>query len=160
MIQIKEIDIDLLIEDPQNLRQHNDQQIQIIKESIKEHGQYKPLIVDKKTMIVKAGNGRLKAMRQLGFQFVYCVLIQTSDDLAVIDNRLNEKSQWNDKNINSWLLQEKGIDWWGIDFDLSKQLIKLSKPKIKKQVKQKQKKEYYCPCCGKVLTKKQRLIIE
>lgn len=159
-MNIQEIDIELLCFDQNNLREHSDENIQMIKNSIKEHGQYKPLIVDKETMVVKAGNGRLHAMKQLGYQFVWCVLMEAGQDLAVMDNRLNELSEWNsDKQISQWLLDQKGLQWWGIDEQLNKQLTKKSKKKQNKNNLTSSNKEKLCPCCGNPLKKKERLVI-
>lgn len=152
-MEVKKIKVSSLKEDPKNLREHSLTNIEMIKNSIKTHGQYKPLIVDKQTMIVKAGNGRLRALKQLGYEQCYVVLTNATDSLAVIDNRLNELSEWNDNQINNWLVNEKSNDWWGIDVDLSKQLEKLTKKKTNKK-NDIEKKKYLCPCCGNQLKKK------
>lgn len=160
-MEIIKIQIQKLIEDPNNLRQHSVQNIEMIKNSIREYGQYKPLIVDKKSMVVKAGNGRLQAMKQLGFKDCYVVLMDASDSLAVIDNRLNEMSEWNDPDLNKWLKQQKGLDWFGIDVDLSKELLKLKESTEKKEKTKTniQNKVKLCPCCGKTLKKRNKLIL-
>lgn len=160
-MKLEKIQIDRLKEDPNNLREHSVENIEMIKNSIKEYGQYKPLIVDKSTMIVKAGNGRLRAMKELGYTECNCILMDASDSLAVIDNRLNELSEWNDDELNKWLKNEKGLDWFGIDIDLSNELLKLKDDTEKKEKKQtnNQPKIKLCPCCGKPLKKKNKMII-
>ena len=157
MLVVEEIDIDKLKEDPNNVRDHNLENIRMIKNSIKEYGQYKPLIVEKDTYIVKVGNGRLRAMKELGMKKCYCIVTDVKEGLSVIDNRLNELSDWLDKDVNKWLLNEKGVDWWGVDINLGKELIKSATPK--KERKKRETKPLLCPCCGKPLIKKEKLII-
>lgn len=160
-MELQKVSIELLKEDPNNLREHSVENIEMIKNSIKEYGQYKPLIVDKSSMIVKAGNGRLRAMKELGYKECYCILMDASDSLAVIDNRLNELSEWNDDELNKWLKNEKGLDWFGIDIDLSNELLKIRDNTEKKEKIQtnNQTNVKLCPCCGKPLKKKDKIII-
>ena len=129
----------------------------MIKNSIRNYGQYKPLIVDKQSMVVLVGNGRLQALKELGFTFCKCILIDSNEQITIIDNRLNELSEWNDKDLQSWLIDTKGLQWWGIDSSLNEQLIKKQKRKHKnKQKKEVQKEQikHICPCCGGRLKKR------
>lgn len=129
----------------------------MIKNSIKSYGQYKPLIVDKNTMVVVVGNGRLQALKELGYETCKCILIESNEQIPIIDNRLNELSEWNDKELQSWLIDTKGLQWWGIDTLLNEQLLKKQKRKNKKKQKKEVQKETFnkiCPCCGGVLKKR------
>lgn len=145
--------------DPGNLRMHGAENVEMLKKSLSEFGQYKPLIVDKATSVVKIGNGRLKAMQELGWE--ECQVIETDFDrhagMEVIDNRLNELSAWNDPELDSWLLNEKGIDWWGVNLQKSYDLLEKEKKKVAKKAKEISLKEKtpppLCPHCGKPLKK-------
>lgn len=161
-----------LKQDPENLRHHGTENIEMIKSSLLEFEQYKPLIVDKKTGIVKIGNGRLQAMRELGWKECWCVEVdfKKHPGLEVIDNRLNELSQWEDPEIDDWLLNDKGVDWWGVDLQKSLDLLKAEKKRVSSQKKKadsleqtsespKPKETPLCPCCGKPLKKVKTVLL-
>ena len=162
MMEMEKIGIDRLREDPLNLRHHGNENIEMIKSSLKESGQYKPLIVDRDTMTVRIGNGRLRAMRELGWLECWCVLLDFSshEGMEVLDNRLNELSEWKDDSLDDWLLNDKGIDWWGVDSMKSVELFeskrKADRPAPEKKDSPKasgKKASPVCPCCGKPLRK-------
>ena len=161
--------------DLENLRGHGEAEIDLIVRSLTIFGQFKPLIVDKKTMTVKIGNGRLMAMRKMGWTECDCVLLDWDEQkgMEVIDNRLNELSAWVDKSVDKWFA-EKGADWWGFDDETVGKVEKIIEKKEKKERKESQepsekeqketKKEErqvpLCPCCGKPLKKKERMILD
>jgi succinate dehydrogenase flavin-adding protein (antitoxin of CptAB toxin-antitoxin module) len=89
-------------------------------------------------MQVKIGNGRLMAMRKMGWIECDCILIDWEEKrgLEVIDNRLSELSSWQDKELNKWF-KNKGSDWWGIDDEIASHVEKI----IKKEEKNKNKKQ-------------------
>lgn len=166
-VKLSELKLDLT-----NLRGHGESEINLIVRSLTIFGQFKPLIVDKNSMQVKIGNGRLMAMRKMGWTECDCILIDWEDKkgLEVIDNRLNELSSWQDKDLNKWF-NEKGADWWGIDDEIAPKVEKI----IKKEEKKKNNKEKseikqqnnikeenlpICPCCGKILVKKSRIVLD
>ena len=157
-MEIVKIPLSDLKLDPNNLRSHGPEGISMIKRSLEENSQYKPLIVDEKSLIVLAGNGRLMAMKELGWETADCVLVDSEmhDGIEVIDNRLNELSAWyDDEEINDWLLQNKGTDWWGVDSEKSIDLLKISKKReSNSKIKKREKKTPLCPCCGKPLKRK------
>lgn len=155
--------------DLENLRGHKDSEIDLIVRSLTIFGQFKPLIVDKATMTVKIGNGRLMAMRKIGWTECDVVLLDWTDSkgMEVIDNRLNEMSAWVDKSADKWFA-EKGVDWWGFDEEMAPKVERLVERNAKKKDKATQtdgqpKKEPevpLCPCCGKPLLKKERMILD
>lgn len=177
--------IDELKEDPLNLRTHGNEGIGMIKRSLMEFRQYKPLVVDSRTKIVKAGNGRLKAMRELGWKECWCVLVDFDrhEGLEVVDNRLNELSYWDDDSIDDWLTDVKGVEWWGVDLNKSFELLDKAKKASKvKEGKRKSgsaadetgedcvgeatrknhrlgKNARLCPCCGKPLVKSVPIVL-
>lgn len=155
-MEIVKIPVDELKLDQMNLRSHGPEGISMIARSLEENTQYKPLIVDKNTKVVLAGNGRLMAMRELGWTHADCILIDSleHEGLEVVDNRLSELSAWKDESINEWLLMDKGIDWWGVDVKKSQDLLRLEKKKDGGERQVKTKEAPLCPCCGKPLKKK------
>lgn len=163
-VKLSELKLDLT-----NLRGHGESEIDLIVRSLTIFGQFKPLIVDKNTMQVKIGNGRLMAMRKMGWTQCDCILInwENNKGLEVIDNRLNQLSSWNDKDLNKWF-KNKGADWWGIDDEIAPKVEKIikksekksKKNKIKQQNKSQENNSPICPCCGKSLIKKSRIILD
>src|SRR2546425_10353858 len=56
--------------DPDNARLHSEENIDAIMKSLAEFGQDQPLVVQRQGMIVRKGNGRLKAARRLGWEWI------------------------------------------------------------------------------------------
>jgi len=173
-IEITRVRLSDLKLDLNNLRGHGEAEIDLIVRSLTIFGQFKPLIVDKATMTVKIGNGRLMAMRKMGWTECDCVLLdwEKQKGMEVIDNRLNEMSAWADKSADKWFA-EKGADWWGFDEDMSAKVEKIIEREEKKSQKEQQKPEEkaeqtekkekevpLCPCCGKPLKKKERMVLD
>lgn len=80
-----------------NAKQHDDQQIDNIAESMRRFGFTQPLVIDKDKVVV-IGHGRLAAAKRIGLAEVPC--IQRDDltekqirELRILDNKLNE-SPW------------------------------------------------------------------
>ena len=80
-ISLELIDVDKLIEYPDNPRVGN---VEEIKKSLVENAQYKPLIVNKKTMHVLVGNHTLQAMKELNYEKVNVNLIEVDEVLSLI----------------------------------------------------------------------------
>lgn len=150
--------------DPCNLRRHGAENIAMIKKSLTEYGQYKPLIVDAETHTVKIGNGRLEAMRELGWTECRCIEIDFAGHpgMEVLDNRLNELSSWDDPEIDAWLLNDRGVDWWGVDLKKSAELLKAEKRSPHPQrtaPRPGAPPPPSCPCCGKPLKKMRDVLL-
>ena len=109
-------------------------------------------------MTVKIGNGRVMAMRELGWTECDALLIDFSDKkgMEIIDNRLNELSSWQDKEIKKWW-KEKGNTWWGVDKEIESKINKILNAESKEK---RNKTEILCPKCGKPLQKKKRIILD
>lgn len=95
----RSIPLDQLVLDPENPREHGDPNLDAIRESLTEYGLVSPLIVQKSTMMVLGGNGRLMIMRDLGWKSASCNLLDLDDHearkLAIILNRSGELATWN-----------------------------------------------------------------
>jgi DNA modification methylase len=96
-MQVHIVPIDELSIDPANVRKHGVRDIDAIKASLKRFGQQHPILVDKRG-VVRAGNGRLEAMRQLGWSEVEVVYTDLEGAelaaFAIADNRTAELSGW------------------------------------------------------------------
>jgi DNA modification methylase len=97
MNEIQTVPIDSVSPDPANVRKHGVRDIDAIKASLKRFGQQHPILVDKRG-VVRAGNGRLEAMRQLGWSEVEVVYTDLEGAelaaFAIADNRTAELSGW------------------------------------------------------------------
>ena len=109
-ISLELIEIDKLKEFPDNPREGN---VEEIKKSLIQNAQYKPLIVNKKTMHVLVGNHTLKAMKELNYETVNVNLIEVDESeekkIVLVDNKLSDDSNYNKEKLSA-LLDELMID--------------------------------------------------
>jgi len=96
-IQSLAVSIDDLREHPENVRQGD---VGAISESLSFHGQYRPIVVQRSTNFVLAGNHTLKAARALGWSHVAATFVDCNDDRALrillIDNRTNDLASYDE----------------------------------------------------------------
>ena len=105
-----------LIPYEKNAKNHPDDQIEHIANSIREFGFRQPLVIDAQNVVV-IGHGRLMAAKKLGMAEVPCV---RADDLSeaqikalrLADNKTNE-SEWDFDAL------EHELDELSVDFDMS-----------------------------------------
>jgi hypothetical protein len=85
------VTIDQVSPHPANARTHDDA---MLRESLELHGQYRPLVVQRATGHVLAGNGTLAAATALGWDRVAVTYVDVDDERALrilaIDNRAND----------------------------------------------------------------------
>lgn len=109
MMEVIDIEPNKLVHDPRNPRKHNSDNIRAIKKSIEEHGQVEPLVVQKSTNMVIAGNARLGVMVGLGFETVKVALVDVDDTqarkLSISLNRSGELAGW-DESVLATHLEE------------------------------------------------------
>lgn len=84
--------------DPANARTHNAKNLSAISDSLKQFGQVEPLIVQRSSGKVVGGNGRLAAMRSMGWEHVDVAYVNISDNkataLGIALNRTAELADW------------------------------------------------------------------
>lgn len=95
--------VDDLIEYENNNKDHPEEQIETIADSIRELGFRNPILIDSENVII-AGHGRLLAAKKLGMTDVPCILVDdlTEDQIKkyrLMDNRTAELSMDNMENI-------------------------------------------------------------
>lgn len=92
-MNIEEISIAELSEDPGNVRKHSSRNLEAVKASLRRFGQQLPLVIDGDN-VVRVGNCRLAAMRALGWETAKVVRTDLNGaDLAaysVADNRTGD----------------------------------------------------------------------
>lgn len=93
------IPIRKLTHDPMNAREHPEDNMAAIRESLSRYGQLKPLVVRRKGMVVMAGNGTLAAARSLGWTEIAANVVEMDETEAIgygiADNRTAELAVWN-----------------------------------------------------------------
>ena len=102
-LKIKRVPIDSLYLDPSNARIHDTQNLEAITSSLKRFGQAEPLVVQGKTGRVIGGNGRLVAMKKLGWTECEIVELEVDDltatSLGIALNRTAELAGWDEKTL-------------------------------------------------------------
>lgn len=95
--------------DPKNARKHSKRNLDTIKNSLREFGQRLPIIAHADTKVVIAGNARLRAARELGWDKIAVVFVTDSEiqsrRFGLIDNRAAELAEW-DFDVLSSVLRE------------------------------------------------------
>ena len=71
------VSIDNIALDPKNARLHPDLNLKAIKKSLEIYSQRKPIVVNKNTGFIEAGNGLLAAARALGWEEIAVVFVIT-----------------------------------------------------------------------------------
>jgi site-specific DNA-methyltransferase (adenine-specific) len=105
-----------------NVRQGD---IGAIVESLKVHGQYRPIVVQRSTGHILAGNHTWKAARTVGLKTLDVTYVDVDDDEALrillIDNRTNDLATYDDPALVELLKQlsetERGLTGTGFDGD-------------------------------------------
>jgi len=115
------VDIDSVQPHEKNVRQGD---IGAISESLKAHGQYRPIVVDKRTNRILAGNHTWKAAKALGWQQIAAGYVETKDDdealrILLADNRTTDLASYDDSGLAELLkqLSETDIGLEGTAFD-------------------------------------------
>lgn len=128
-MQTKTIPMKNITPHPQNVRQGD---VGAIAESLKAHGQYRPIVVQQSTGHILAGNHTYKAAQALKWTEIEATLIDCDDDEAMrillIDNRANDLATYDDPALAELLTNlmdtEKQLYGTGYDPDDLDQLLK------------------------------------
>jgi hypothetical protein len=96
---VETVPIDSISPDPANARKHGARNLETVIASFRRFGQQIPLVVDKSN-VVRVGNARLEAAKQLGWDTIQIVRTDlTSSEAiayAIADNRTAELAEWDD----------------------------------------------------------------
>lgn len=97
-----------------NARIHTRRNLEALKKSLAAFGQTKPILVQKSSMSIIAGNGTYQAICALGWETIDCRILDISDEqaeaLAIADNRTGLLSEWDERMLAESL---KKIDEFG-----------------------------------------------
>lgn len=97
-LAIRRVPLASLHLDPANARSHPERNLEAIKSSLARFGQAEPLVVQKQSSRVIGGNGRLVAMKAMGWTEADVVELDVDDvtatSLAIALNRTGELAEW------------------------------------------------------------------
>ena len=110
IVEKKKVPIEELKTYPSNPNQGD---VGAIIESIKQFGQFRSIVVNKRTMEILAGNHTYKAMQQLGHKEIEVDFVDvdemTAKKIVLADNRLSDISMYDDNALKD-LLEEIATD--------------------------------------------------
>jgi hypothetical protein len=117
-LTLTELAITDIKEFPGNARKGN---IDEIVKSLKANGQYKPVVVQKSTSFILAGNNTVKAAKKLGWGKVSAVLVDVDDNEArrinLADNRTSDLATYDIEALSELLVNIQGFDGTGYTVD-------------------------------------------
>lgn len=122
-MQIEKIKVDEIIPYEDNAKLHPERQIEQIRSSILEFGFNDPIAIDENNVVIE-GNGRLMAIKDLGFKEVDCIRIEglTEDQkraYILVHNQLTMNTGFDIDILNKELERIKGIDMTQFDFEIN-----------------------------------------
>ena len=120
-MKIERIALDKLVPYEKNVKIHTKRNIETIKNSLREFGQTKPIVVRKQTMEILCGNGTYQAAQAIGWTEIDCHVIDIDEEkakaLMIVDNRSSELSENDEKNLLDMLqnMDKDMLDLTGYD---------------------------------------------
>jgi DNA modification methylase len=100
--------------DPANARRHPEPNLEAIRASLRVYGQRKPVVVNRRTGTIEAGNGTLQAALALGWTHLAVVYVDddpmTATGFSIADNRTAELAEWDREILAKLVAQIKTSD--------------------------------------------------
>lgn len=113
-MEAQSVAVKTLKEYPNNARQGD---VEALSESLRANGQYRPIVVQKSTNYVLAGNHLLKAAQKLDWQNIDVVFVDVDDDAAtrivISDNRTAELGTYDERKLAELLATLDTFDGTG-----------------------------------------------
>lgn len=117
---VENVPISTLTPDPRNARKHSPKNLAAISTSIERNGFRGCIVVQVQdvmlgTKIVRAGNGRVEALKSLGrdvvprVEFLYGWTDEEAIEYALADNRTAELAEWNWEELSEQLTEFGGL---------------------------------------------------
>lgn len=132
LMDVESVDMDTLRMDDKNARKGN---ISAIMESLEEFGQHRPLVAQRKTKKIIAGNHMFRAAQALGWNKINVYWVDDDDSAALrrglADNATSNLAVWDEDVLAALLLQTGAVP--GIDERLLESLTST----IEKEIKEK-----------------------
>lgn len=93
--------------DPANARTHDEANLAAIRGSLRTYGQRKPIVVNRRTGTIEAGNGTYQAALALGWTEIAAIFVDddpsTAAGYAIADNRAGELAGWDTQALDALL---------------------------------------------------------
>ena len=130
-----------------NARIHTKRNLDTLKNSLLTFGQTKPIVVQKSSMRVIAGNGTLQAIKAIGWDEVDCHILDIEDakatSLAIMDNRTSDLSEWDEKILFETLndMDSELLGLTGFDDKEIANMLKFQDGSLFEEKKEKKKKD-------------------
>jgi len=113
-LTIRRVSLISLHHDPANARSHDERNLDAIAASLKQFGQAEPLVVQRLSGKVIGGNGRMTAMKALGWTECDVVELDLDDTqataLGIALNRTGELAEWDLPALTKILESFKGTE--------------------------------------------------
>lgn len=150
-MEIRKMKLSELVPYKDNVRIHQKRNLDTIKKSMTEFGQYKNIVVRKGTNEILCGNGTYEAAKALGWTELECNMVDVDDEhakaLMIVDNRSSDLSQNDDKMLLELLkdFDDSILDLAGYTDDEVENMLKFQEGTLfedeKKEKKPKEKKK-------------------
>jgi site-specific DNA-methyltransferase (adenine-specific) len=121
-MEVIKVKIEEIIPYKNNAKLHPQEQIEQIKKSILEFGNNDPIAIDENNVIIE-GNGRYKALTQLGYTEVDCIRLEHLTEeqkkaYILIHNQLTMNTGFDIEMLNLELASIENIDMSEFDFEI------------------------------------------
>lgn len=104
IVRVELVDVNELIPHPRNPRRGD---LEVIKESLLTHGQYKPIVVNLQTRHILAGNHTHRAAKELGYKKVWVAWVDVPEEeelkILVVDNRSSDLATYDTSELGQLL---------------------------------------------------------
>lgn len=101
--------------DPNNARTHDARNREAIRNSLVAFRQRKPIVVNRRTMRVEAGNGTVEAALEAGATQIVAVFVdddaETAAAYAIADNRTAELAEWDVEQLAATIGDLPDVEW-------------------------------------------------
>lgn len=115
-VKAESVEIDSLVPYPGNARRGN---IEAIADSLRTHGQYRPVVAHTQSRQILAGNHTVEAARTLGWAKIAVTWFDGTDEQArkvvLADNRTSDLAMYNDEALLRLLEELPALDGTGFD---------------------------------------------
>lgn len=106
---VERVPIDSVTEHPLNARRGD---VEVIRESLRTHGQYAPIVVQRSTSYVLKGNHTHRAAKEEGWTDIAVAFVDVDDDQAkrilLVDNRASDLGSYAEETLTELLASLNG----------------------------------------------------
>lgn len=154
-MKIENVKIEQIKPYEKNAKIHTDEQIEQIKNSIKQFGMNDPIGIWGKDNLVVEGHGRLQALKELGYREVPCIRLDHLTDeerkaYTLVHNKLTMNTDFNIDILDDELEKITKINMNQFNFNIDEEIdLDYFFEEEKEEKKKKESKLIECPYCHK-----------